>query len=369
MSAETRTASAMIHQDANGAPHPEASIMTVVASAEVESFSIQELDMASTEDNGVAYDIADIIDVHVAHADEPMLEKTNASPIQPLYSPISDGILTLNDDTDIGLDAYDDFPVIEPPTPLHFFARDSDGYSVGEALEEWKITKYTRPDLTLEQFLKELAEACGDDVPHGLVQHIQSLRAVGNVMQELASVVNNPTSASQAALTNPSINTESPLSSSKAKEAGEKVASKISYHLDDFPAADEDMPKHFTLKDICEQLPNHVYGTWLDAFIQYFWTAGQIYSFFTDETKELLKKKASTGNSKQVINYLQKRISARWKELGKEGVRKLVARKKIRSSPINAKGEETYGISDPLGLGLNDRAPARNYKRGPKTKA
>jgi hypothetical protein len=237
--------------------------------------------------------------------------------------------------------------------PFDLYATDRDGYSVGEAIEQWLNTKVNRPTLTLERFLVELANSLGIHAPRGLLHHIAMHRvAMLNDVQQAS------TSTSTA-----------PMPMTTASDAEERTASSVRYHLDRFPDLDVDVPAHFTLKDICEQMPNHLCGQWLDAFIQYFWTPSQIYSFFPDEVKAQFRAKAKTSNSKQILNFIQKRLSLRWKQLGEDGLRDLVGRSKIRPSPHDADGNEILGASDPLGLGLNPRARSRSYPQKRKAES
>jgi hypothetical protein len=237
--------------------------------------------------------------------------------------------------------------------PFDLYARDRDGYSVGEAIEQWLSTKVNRPTLTLEQFLVELANSLGIHAPRGLLHHIAMHRAA-----MLSDVQRASTSANTALM---------PMTA--ASDAEERTASSVRYHLDRFPDLDVDVPAHFNLKDICEQMPNHLCGQWLDAFIQYFWTPSQIYSSFPDEVKAQFRAKAKTSNSKQILNFIQKRLSLRWKQLGEDGLRELVGRSRIRASATDADGNEIFGFNDPLGLGLNPRARSRSYPRKRKAES
>ncbi|EXJ54219.1 hypothetical protein A1O7_09556 [Cladophialophora yegresii CBS 114405] len=130
------------------------------------------------------------------------------------------------------------------------------------------------------------------------------------------------------------------------------------YHqLPSFPPFDAPIPDEATIEEICIRYPNHLRGEYLDAFIQWMWTANQIHDRLT---KTALEEINSTGisRSKSVnnrANFLMKRLDARMNRFTEEQMAALcLAPNKLRGCLMN--GGVTDGRNKMQGKFHNENA-------------
>ncbi|KIX97348.1 uncharacterized protein Z520_06800 [Fonsecaea multimorphosa CBS 102226] len=132
--------------------------------------------------------------------------------------------------------------------------------------------------------------------------------------------------------------------------------------LPSFPPFDEPVPPEVSLEELCAKYPNHLRGSYFDAFIQWHWSAADMYSCLTElAISEFKSFGISTSKSfANRANFLMKRLDARLTALSAEEVTALCLAPKIR--PAMADGTEKYGASKLQGKFHNPSAPAvRKY--------
>ncbi|OAG38253.1 hypothetical protein AYO21_07586 [Fonsecaea monophora] len=132
--------------------------------------------------------------------------------------------------------------------------------------------------------------------------------------------------------------------------------------LPSFPHFDQPIPPEASLEELCSKYPNHIRGSYLDAFIQWHWSATDIYSCLTYKAIEEFKSFGITKSKAWAnrANFLTKRLDARLSSLSAEEVTALCTAPKIR--PCMMDGTEKYGASKLQGKFPNPTAPAiRKY--------
>ncbi|KAJ9605546.1 hypothetical protein H2200_010203 [Cladophialophora chaetospira] len=127
--------------------------------------------------------------------------------------------------------------------------------------------------------------------------------------------------------------------------------------LPSFPIFDDPIPEDATLEELCVQYPNHLRGSYLDAFIQYRWTATDMYTHLSDKAQQEfvicgVSRAKAWGNR---ANFLSKRLNNRLTELSAEEVTALCTGDKIRGCLID--GSEYYGACKLQGKFHNPTAP------------
>ncbi|KAK4947655.1 hypothetical protein LTR10_013601 [Elasticomyces elasticus] len=139
--------------------------------------------------------------------------------------------------------------------------------------------------------------------------------------------------------------------------------------LPSFPKFDEQIPNDASIEEICINYPNHIRGTYLAAFVQWHWTANDIYNRLTDVAKqEFIDNGVATCKTKNNrSNFLSKRFDAYLNSLTAEEVTALCTQSKIR--PCLMDGGERYGKSKLRGKFNNPRAqPVRQYDFKPRSR-
>ena len=134
-----------------------------------------------------------------------------------------------------------------------------------------------------------------------------------------------------------------------------------------YPMTDTPLPLGTTCMEILTSYPNHVCGMYLEAFIQYFWTAEKIVSATPEAIRQLWKSEGilKTDGAKPA-NFIRNRMDNYIEQvLGDEGLRQLIAAPKRRASGLPANQE--YGKSNPGGLNLNPLARQNNGNRALRT--
>ncbi|KIW94922.1 uncharacterized protein Z519_04901 [Cladophialophora bantiana CBS 173.52] len=132
--------------------------------------------------------------------------------------------------------------------------------------------------------------------------------------------------------------------------------------LPSFPSFDEPIPPHASLEEVCIRYPNHLRGSYLDAFIQWHWSATDMYSCLTDIAINEFKAFGITTSKSFAnrANFLMKRLDARLSALSPEEVTALCTAPKIRTCMMD--GSEKYGASKLQGKFHNPIAPTvRTY--------
>ncbi|EXJ81821.1 hypothetical protein A1O1_07886 [Capronia coronata CBS 617.96] len=120
---------------------------------------------------------------------------------------------------------------------------------------------------------------------------------------------------------------------------------KVYHEIPSFPSFDEPVPDSASLEEICARYPNHLRGKYLDAFIQWYWTANDIFSrlhpLAIQEFKQYGIATCSTHNNR--ANFLFKRLDTYLKNMTADEVKQLCLAPKIRK--CLADGTERYGGS------------------------
>ncbi|EXJ70840.1 uncharacterized protein A1O5_05831 [Cladophialophora psammophila CBS 110553] len=132
--------------------------------------------------------------------------------------------------------------------------------------------------------------------------------------------------------------------------------------LPSFPSFDEPIPPNASLEEVCIRYPNHLRGSYLDAFIQWHWSATDMYSCLTDIAINEFKAFGITTSKSFAnrANFLMKRLDARLSALSPEEVTALCTAPKIRTCMMD--GSEKYGASKLQGKFHNPIAPrVRTY--------
>ncbi|KIW63380.1 hypothetical protein PV04_10229 [Phialophora macrospora] len=127
--------------------------------------------------------------------------------------------------------------------------------------------------------------------------------------------------------------------------------------LSSFPSFDEPIPAEATIEEICIKYPNHIRGSYLNAFIQWRWTATDIYTHLSDKAIQEFKASGTsrTKSFSNRANFLMKRLTAHMNGLSKEQVTALCLGPKIRGCLVD--GGEYYGGSKLQGKFHNENAP------------
>ena len=131
--------------------------------------------------------------------------------------------------------------------------------------------------------------------------------------------------------------------------------------LDSFPSFNTPVPAEATIEEICIRYPNHLRGSYLDAFIQWRWTATDIFTHLTEKAREEFKtcgvsRSKAFGNR---ANFLMKRLDARLSLMSAEEVTRLCLSPKRRGCLMT--GGEYYGGSKLQGKFHNPAAPPVRY--------
>ncbi len=128
--------------------------------------------------------------------------------------------------------------------------------------------------------------------------------------------------------------------------------------LPSFPSFDENIPAEASLEDICIQYPNHLRGSYLDAFLQWRWTAADIFTHLSDKARDEFRACgiSRTKSYNNRANFLMKRLSARMNEYNNETMTALCKAPKLRGCLIG--GGELYGHSSLQGKFHNPSARA-----------
>ncbi|KIW39646.1 uncharacterized protein PV06_08243 [Exophiala oligosperma] len=115
--------------------------------------------------------------------------------------------------------------------------------------------------------------------------------------------------------------------------------------LTSYPRFDDPIPVHASLQEICERYPNHIRGSYLEAFIQWRWSANDIWKHITEHAKAEFRShgvaKARTACNKN--NFLFKRMAAQVRRMSMDKYRALMQAPKLR--PAMKDGSEKYGKS------------------------
>ncbi|KAJ9497067.1 hypothetical protein LTR99_003811 [Exophiala xenobiotica] len=137
--------------------------------------------------------------------------------------------------------------------------------------------------------------------------------------------------------------------------------------LPSFPKFDESIPNDASIEEICVRYPNHLRGRYLESFIQWRWTANDIYNHLTQQAITEFEENgiatcASFGNR---ANFLFKRLDAYLTKLSTEEVVALCTDPKTR--PCMMDGREMYGASKLQGKFKNPNAtPVRKLSYRPR---
>lgn len=137
--------------------------------------------------------------------------------------------------------------------------------------------------------------------------------------------------------------------------------------LPSFPKFDEPIPNEASIEEICIRYPNHIRGSYLAAFVQWYWTANDIFKLLTETAKkEFVENGIATCKSRNNrANFLFKRLDAYIQSLGKEEVKALCSAPKLR--PCMMDGREVYGKCKLRGLFNNPNAqPIRQFEYTPR---
>lgn len=147
---------------------------------------------------------------------------------------------------------------------------------------------------------------------------------------------------------------------------------KVYSEIPSFPSFNEELPESASLEEICMRYPNHIRGKYLDAFIQWHWTANDIFSKLhptaIKEFREYGIATCKTYNNR--ANFIFKRLDTRLKQMTAEKVKHLCLAPKIRPSMMD--GTQRYGASKLRGKFHNPHALEvrtllrRNFRKEPK---
>lgn len=137
--------------------------------------------------------------------------------------------------------------------------------------------------------------------------------------------------------------------------------------LPSFPKFNEKPPADASLEEICLRYPNHLRGSYLDAFLQYYWTAADIYKRLSElAIRELRETGVSTCDSiKNRANFLNKRLDQRMSSLTTEQLTALCTGPKLRKCMMD--GSEVYGKCKMQGRFHNPFAAALRKYPGRRT--
>ncbi|KAK5062962.1 hypothetical protein LTR84_005038 [Exophiala bonariae] len=131
--------------------------------------------------------------------------------------------------------------------------------------------------------------------------------------------------------------------------------------LINFPRADESLPSNTSCKDILTKYPNHLEGNYLEAFIQYFWTAEMIVRETSQTIKDLWISQGIHKKETPPANFIRNRMDSYVeKVLGEAGLRKLCG--EAKQCPSGLPADKEYGRSNPLRLNLNPKSAPSNRK-------
>ena len=147
-----------------------------------------------------------------------------------------------------------------------------------------------------------------------------------------------------------------------AQERRDDNEPRVYRELPSFPSFDNPIPAEASIEEICKHYPNHLRGSYLNAFIQYRWTATDI---FTRLSQTAIDEFVTCGISRckahgNRANFLTKRLSSRLDTMTPERVTELMLGPKIRGCLMN--GGEHYGASKLQGKFFNPTATTvRHY--------
>ncbi|KIW14212.1 hypothetical protein PV08_06993 [Exophiala spinifera] len=115
--------------------------------------------------------------------------------------------------------------------------------------------------------------------------------------------------------------------------------------LPSYPKFDEPIPATASLEEICEKYPNHVRGSYLEAFLQWRWSATDMWKYFTDHAKAELHTMgiARCRAAHNRCNFLFKRLAAHVRRMSIQKFRALCEAPKLR--PALKDGRAKYGKS------------------------
>jgi hypothetical protein len=131
--------------------------------------------------------------------------------------------------------------------------------------------------------------------------------------------------------------------------------SRVYAPLPSFPQSHEPLPDEATLEDICVYFPNHLQGPVLDAFLQWMWTANDIYNFLTQQSiKEFKQVGVMSESAHNRANFLNKRLDTRMGMYSAESLNALCEAPKMRRCLRD--GSERYGRCKMQGKVFNPRA-------------
>jgi hypothetical protein len=174
--------------------------------------------------------------------------------------------------------------------------------------------------------------------------------ATSGAAHQSYSVLSSPNSP---AASSPRVSRARPHAYEKRRDGEPKVYRQ----LPSFPPFDVPIPAEATIEEICIKYPNHIRGSYLNAFIQWRWTATDIYTHLSDEA--ILEFRAGgTSRTKSFgnrSNFLMKRLTAHMNGMSEEQVTALCLGPKIRGCLVN--GGEYYGGSKLQGKFHNENAP------------
>ncbi len=137
--------------------------------------------------------------------------------------------------------------------------------------------------------------------------------------------------------------------------------------LPSFPKFDESIPNDASIEEICVRYPNHLRGRYLESFIQWRWTANDIYNRLTQQAIKEFEENgiATCASFSNRANFLFKRLDAYLSKLSTGEVEALCTGPKIR--PCMMDGREMYGASKLQGKFRNPKAtPVRKLSFRPR---
>ena len=137
--------------------------------------------------------------------------------------------------------------------------------------------------------------------------------------------------------------------------------------LPSFPKFDESIPNDASIEEICVRYPNHLRGRYLESFIQWRWTANDIYNRLTQQAIKEFEENgiATCASFSNRANFLFKRLDAYLSKLSTGEVEALCTGPKTR--PCMMDGREMYGASKLQGKFKNPNAtPVRKLSFRPR---
>lgn len=132
--------------------------------------------------------------------------------------------------------------------------------------------------------------------------------------------------------------------------------------LPSFPSFEQAIPNEASIEEICIYYPNHLRGSYFDAFIQWHWSAGDIYNRLTEQAISEFRDNGITTCKVYAnrANFLFKRLDSYLRGLDAETVTALCTAPKLRGCMMD--GTERYGASKLQGKFANPKAqPVRRF--------